>query len=77
MKKKTVSNSLNKEKTAMGVSRRDAIKFLAGAGAAVSIVPSHVLGGGTVTAPSDKINMALDRRRKPGPCGYRRGGPTR
>ena len=77
MKKKTVPNSLNKEKTAMGVSRRDAIKFLAGAGAAVSIVPSHVLGGGTVTAPSDKINMALIGAGKPGPCGYRRGGPTR
>lgn len=75
MKKKTVPNSLQKEKTAKGVSRRDAIKFLAGAGAAVSIVPRHVLGGAAVTAPSDQVNMALIGAGNRGPADI--GGAVR
>ena len=59
MNKKSIASDSHKKTTAPSVPRRDAMKLLAGAGAAFSIVPSHVLGDGTATAPSDKINMAL------------------
>ena len=62
MKKNRNKHNLNKGEAAMKISRRRAIKFLAGAGAAgvagFSIVPSHVLAGGTTPAPSDRVIMA-------------------
>jgi predicted dehydrogenase len=44
--------------TPQGVSRRHFITTAAGAGAAVSIVPRHVLGRG-LQAPSDLVNVAV------------------
>ncbi len=75
MKEYTVRNRLKKQDTTSGMSRREALKFVAGAGAAVSIVPRHVLGGATVTAPSDKINMALIGAGNRGPADV--GGAAR
>ena len=40
------------------LSRRSFLGKAAGAGAAFSIVPSHVLGGAVNTAPSEKLNIA-------------------
>ena len=41
------------------LSRRDFITSAAAATAAITIVPRHVLGGPSQTAPSDKLNVAM------------------
>ena len=41
-----------------GMSRQDFIAKTAAAAALFTIVPSHVLGGRGVVAPSDKLNIA-------------------
>jgi predicted dehydrogenase len=54
------NNSLNERETAMKISRRHALKFIVGTGAAgvagFSIVPRHVLGG--EAAPSNQVILA-------------------
>ena len=42
------------------ISGRKFVSTVAGAGAAVTIVPSHVLGHG-IQAPSDAVNIAVKR----------------
>ncbi len=51
--KQTVTTSREKNHT---LSRRS---FVAGAAAAITVVPRHILGGRAYTAPSDKLNIAL------------------
>ena len=46
--------------------RREFIQTTAAAAAALTIVPRHVLGGPEFVAPSDKVNVAHHRRRRPG-----------
>ena len=41
------------------LNRRDFIKKTAASGIALSIIPSHVLGGSGKIAPSDRMNVAL------------------
>ena len=45
--------------TTTKTSRRDFVGSVAAAGTAFTIVPRHVLGGQGVTAPSDKLNLAV------------------
>ena len=41
------------------LNRRDLVQKTAASGIALSIIPSHVLGGSGKTAPSDRMNVAL------------------
>ncbi len=46
-------------KTSSGLTRRGFLRGTAGAVAAFSIVPRHVLGGAGFVAPSEKVNIAI------------------